>query len=180
MIIKKDDSMIKKIIGVVSALALCVSLGACSNGSPSNPTPVPAQEVIPSAVLSINEVCSATGKQLVQEGGIGKENDASYVLYRGEPWGSADTVKVSIEQYSSSVPKENVKQRFDDDRAKRTSAEDVEGMENCFVAFPSAYYYKDGYYIKITAGSGDTEEQKRLLIMLIQTAAKNLDGFIGK
>ena len=119
-------------------------------------------EVIPSAVLSINEASSATGVQLVQEGGVEKENGASYVLYRSEPWGAADTVKVMIEQYSADVSKESIKQKFDEEREKRTTAQDVEGMENCFTAFPSAYYYKDGYYIKITAGSGDTEEQKKL------------------
>lgn len=172
--------MRRNLVSAVSALLVCAFLGACSGGEKA-PAQTPASPivVIPSAVLSINEVCSATGAQLVQEGGIEQEDGTSYVLYRGEPWGSADTVKVSIEQYSDSVTKDSVKKKFDDARAKRTLAEDVEGVENCFVAFPTAYYYNDGYYIRITAGSGDTEEQKKLLTMLIKTASKNLNGFIG-
>lgn len=171
--------MIKKAAAVIIAAIMCVSVCGCKGGGKNaEPTPPPIVEVVPTTLVTIHDATAATGDNLVQEGGIEKDGDASYALYRGEPIGSADTVKIQIEQYSASVSKESIKQKFDKDKSLRPSAEDVEGMTDCFIAFPSAYYYKDGYYVKITAGSGSDDKQKSLLKSLISTAAKNLDSFI--
>lgn len=173
--------MNKKIIAAALAAVMCISACGCSGGGKNaEPTPAPVVEVIPSTLLTINDAISKTGTQLVQDGEIEVKDGTKSVLYRSEPWGVADTVKVSVEQYTSEVSKESIKQKFDNDRSMRADAVDVDGMENCFTAFPSAYYYNDGYYIKITAGSGSTDEQRALLVSLIQTAASNLNGFIAK
>ncbi len=171
--------MKRKIIAMLLLMMLCVSVCSCGKlVKPAEPTPPPIVEVMPSTLLTINEACEMTKTTLVQEGGIEKDGAASYVMYRGEPVGAADTVKISVEQYTAEVTKESIKQKFDTDHTKRTSAEDVEGIENCFIAYPTAYYYKDGYYLKITAGSGNDDTQKKLLTTMIQSAAQRLDSFI--
>lgn len=163
---------------ITAVAAICIALGGCGANTPSQPTPAPIVQVMPSTLLTINEACQMTGATLVQEGGIETDGGASYVLYRGEPVGSADIVKISVEQYTNEISKENIKQKFDTDHEKRTSAETVDGLENCFIAYPFAYYYKDGYYIKITAGSGNDDTQKQLLTKMITSAAQRLDTFL--
>lgn len=165
---------------ITATAAICIALCGCGANTSSQPTPAPIVQVMPSTLLTINEACQMTGATLVQEGGIENDGGASYVLYRGEPVGSADVVKISVEQYTSDVSKESIKQKFDNDHAKRTSAESVEGLENCFIAYPFAYYYKDGYYIKITAGSGSDDAQKQLLTTMITSAAQRLDTFLAQ
>lgn len=107
-------------------------------------------------------------------------DDNSYkASYIAEPIGSGDPVFVTVTSPSESLPESSVKELYKSGYEGRTKKKKVEGLgEEAYIAFPSINIYQNGYYIVITAGSGDTQEQIDLLISLGKTAVENLGMYL--
>lgn len=173
----------KKISLVILSIILLLNLCGCGEKPPSLPqaTPTPIIEVAPTDIISIEDAAAVINYAPVIDGGsITKEGDKSSVLYRSEPIGSGDIIKVSVTQYTKEITKEQIKTEFDTGKSKRPKAIDIGSIENCYLAYPSIHLYKDGYHIEITAGSGGEDAQKQLLEQLASRALENLNKLIAK
>jgi hypothetical protein len=173
---------LKKIIAIVSALFVTLSLCSCGGGGglqSAVPTATPIPEAVPTEVLKLSDVQAAVGSELtyVQEGGVEKDGNVSTAVYRTEPLGKGDLVRVEIRQLTSQVTREQVRAEYDEMKSKRPSAQNVEGLgDDAYIAYPSIHVYKDGYHLEITAGSGADEAQAALLKNLAQTAMRSLEA----
>lgn len=170
----------KRIIAALAAGIMMLTLCACGgNGTPAaTPAPTSVPEISPAQVLTVEDASALVGYTLVQEGDVLQEDGAKAVFYRSEPVGAKDTVKVIIHQYSTSVSKDDIKSEFTDRKAKRPKAVDVEGIPDCYIAYPSVTFYEDGYLVQIFAGSGSDDAQKTLLVSAAQKAKANLENLI--
>ncbi len=172
----------------ITALLMCLvmALGASSCGKEKEQragAPEQKQEkkvyktVEPEKVLTLENVSAVVSYTPVLE--KSKSGKASTALYRSEPVGKGDVVQVDVYQPSARVTEDEVKKLFNEEKEKRPKAEEVTdlGVE-AFIAIPSIHMMKDGYYVKITAGSGAGDEQKALLKDAAQTALVNLNELL--
>jgi hypothetical protein len=168
----------RSLLLVLSAIMLTV-LCACDVGNTSSVTKkgktIP--EVDPAALITAEDVASYAGYTPVKdEDSTQKSEDGAVVLYRSEPIGEKDTVKVKVIQYSASVTKDEIKERYENAKNKRSSAEEVSGIgEEAYIAFPTIHVYDRGCIIEITAGSGSDDTQKVLLKNLAAVAVQRLE-----
>lgn len=172
----------KKILMVLSVFMIFICIGGCDSTVTNNtPTPEPIIQVDPTALISEQTAREITGSELILDGGASTEDDGvKTALYRTEPIGNADIVKVEVRQYSQTVSKEDIKQIFDNAKAKRPKAETIDDLGcDAYIAFPSVNIYKDGYLVTITAGSGSDDGQKNMLKSFAQTAVDNLNALIS-
>lgn len=166
---------------IIVAAIIAVVAVRCSKDTeePINAEPA-ITELDPSALLPIEQAALTVGYNLTSDGVTTDADGTKTVLYRPEPLGSADTVKVCVKQYSTSVSKDSIRSEFDDDRAARSDTETIDATGiDVYIALPSIRMYYDGYYITITAGSGSNDAQKDLLVSLAQTAAANLSTLLS-
>lgn len=174
----------KKISLILMTILAAFGLCSCSGGTTglfAQATPVPIPELNPVEILSAEDVYAALNYAYapVLEGDTYvRDGNVVTATYRSEPMGQ-DPVIITISQYTSSVPKENIWYEYDYDRVKRPSAEAIEALgEDAFIAYPSIHVYDRGCHIQITAGSGDTPEQRDLLISLANTAAAKIEAIM--
>lgn len=175
----------KKILFALSCLLITIGLCACGGegGLFQTATPTPIPEIDPTSVLSPDDVYEALNYEYVPviDGGLiyhegGYKHSMTYV---SDPKGQGDSVTVKVSQYTDSVPMETVWYTFDDNRQKRSDAENIDGIgEVAYIAFPSIHVYDRGCSIDISAGSGDSDKQRQLLIALAQKAAANLENLV--
>ena len=175
----------KKLLFVLSCFLLAAGICSCSGGGlfGPEPTPTPVPQIDPVAILSPDEVYEALGYAYVPviDGGlIYHDGDWRHSMtYVSDPKGQGDSVTVTVSQYTDTVTPETVWYTFDEKRQKRSDKEGVDGLGECaYIALPSIHVYDRGCSIDITAGSGDTWEQKQLLILLAQKAVANLANVI--
>lgn len=175
----------KKILLILSCLIVTIGLCACGDGGGlfQSATPTPIPKIDPTMVLSPDDVYEALNYAYVPviDGGLiyhenGYEHSMTYV---SDPKGQGDSVTVKVSQYTDTVPIETIWYSFDDNRQKRSDAENIDGIgEAAYIAFPSIHVYDRGCSIDISAGSGDTDEQKQLLMTLAQKAVVNLENIV--
>lgn len=175
----------KKLLSVFTALLIVVGLCSCKNGGGlfAKPVPTPIPEISPLDLISAEDVYAAINyayAPVLDGDTCVRDGNKSIAFFRSEPIGQGDPVIIEITQCSDTVSKEDVWLEYDNDRIKRPSAQTIENMgEDAFIAFPSIHVFDKGCYIKITAGSGDTEEQRSSLMTLGSTAAAKLDAIIS-
>lgn len=175
----------KKLLLVVSTLLIVIGLCSCGEGGGlfASPTPTPIPEINPLDLVSAEDVYAAVNYAYapVLEGDtFTRDGNKATAIFRSEPIGQGDPVIITVTQYSDSVPKENVWYEYDYDRVKRASAESIAELgEDAFLAFPSIHVYDRGCHIKITAGSGSSEEQREMLINLARTAVSRFETIIS-
>ncbi len=163
---------------MVAAVIVIVVAGCSKEEEPISAEPT-IIELDPSALLTVEQATAAVGYELTADGITADADGTKTVLYHPEPLGLADTVQVSVKQYSESVSKDSIRSEFDSDREARSDAEAVDATGvDVYIALPSIRMYYDGYYITITAGSGSDDGQKNLLVSLAQTAAANLSTLL--
>lgn len=171
----------KKLLLVFSTLLIVIGLCSCggNDGLFSKPTPTPIPEINPLDLLSSEDVYAAIGyayAPVLDGDTYTRDGNQATAYYRSEPIGQGDPVIITITQFSNTVSKENIWYEYDNDRVKRATAEAVADLgEDAFIAFPSIHVYDRGCHIKITAGSGDTEEQRNMLLNLAATATAKLE-----
>jgi hypothetical protein len=177
---------LKKAVAVLMSVILALGLSSCgkdSGGGQQAGEPEKKQEkkvyktVDPEKVLTMENVSALVSYAPVLE--KSKSGKAATALYRSEPVGQGDVVQIDVYQPSARVSEDEVKQLFSEEKEKRPKAEDVSDLgAEAFIAIPSIHLMKNGYYVKITAGSGGGDEQKTLLRNAAQTALANLDGLL--
>ena len=168
------------IITLIATLGLCSCSGSVA-GLFAPATPIPIPDINPLDVLGAEDVYVALnysyapvldGDTYIRDGNV------ATATYRSEPIGQ-DPVIITITQHTSSVSKETVWYGYDYDRVMRSSAEMISDLgEDAFIAYPSIHVYDRGCHIQITAGSGDTPEQRNLLINLAQTAVAKFEAIM--
>ncbi|MDD6483780.1 MAG: hypothetical protein PUF72_04290 [Clostridiales bacterium] len=179
----------KKIIFVLSCLLVTIGLCACGGGGglfglAPTPEPTPVPEIDPVSILSPDEVYEALNYEYVPviDGGLIYHDDGykHYMTYVSDPKGQGDSVRIEVAQYTDTVTPETIWYSFDEAMQKRSDRESVEGIgEVAYIAFPSIHVYDRGCGITISAGSGDSEEQRQLLVNLAQRAVTNLEAQIS-
>lgn len=111
--------------------------------------------------------------------GVVQDGNTLTVTYVAEPLGSADTVSVSIEQFSDKVSTNDTWTSYEYNRVHRGDMEFIQGLgQDCYIAYPYINVYDRGCYIKISAGSGSGEAQKTALINLATQAASVIEQTI--
>lgn len=142
--------------------------------------PVPVK---PTDLISESEAEAAVGDcdLMLQYDAVLDLGDNEYLAsYYAEPLGSVDPVIVSVTCPSKEFTNNEIKKLYTDSYSARDNKRKVRGLgAEAFVAFPTLNIYEEGHLIKITAGSGDTQEQLDLLISLGQTAVKNLHIYLS-
>ena len=106
-------------------------------------------------------------------------NNVYKASYLPNPLGSGDPVYVTVMYPSNNLSANEIKKIYTDSYSVRDNKKKIRGIgDGAFVAFPSLNIYEDGHLIKITAGSGDTQQQLDLLLELGQIAVKNLHTYL--
>lgn len=168
----------KKFLLILSAVLITVGLCSCGDTKP-NEAKEPIPEINPIEIITPEDVYAAINyayAPVLDGDTYTRDANKATAFYRSEPIGQ-DPVIVEITQYTDTIPKENVWYEYDNDRIKRSSAEAIPELgEDAFIAFPSIHVFDRGCHIKITAGSGNTEEQRNTLLTLAQTAVSRIEA----
>lgn len=172
----------KKVIFVLSCLAITIGLCACGGGGGlfSRPTPTPVPDIDPAQLITAEDVAAIAGyTPVIEESATGREGNVATVLYRSEPIGQNDIVEVKLTQFNDTIGYEQIFALYEQEKASRRSSQLVESLgQESYIAFPTIHVYDRGCLIEITAGSGAGEAQESLLKSLAVTAAGRLEAII--
>lgn len=169
----------KKVLFALISLALSVCVCACSAPF-SKPQPTPVPDIDPAMLITAQDVAAYAGYTPVAEpSGTGRNGNIAEVLYRSEPLGQHDNVKVKITQFTDTIDYQMLFEQYEQEKAKRASAELIPGIgQEAYIAYPTIHVYDKGCLIDITAGSGSDETQKNLLTSLAAVAASRVETII--
>jgi len=141
--------------------------------------------VMPTDVITQADADSAAGGKyklkLNHNAVIELESNIYKAEYLAEPLGSGDPVVVTVTSPYAEITKDDIKEEYKNEYKTRLNKRKVEGLgDGAFLAYPSLYIYQDGYMIEISAGSGNSDEQKELLIELGKKALENLQASLSQ
>ncbi len=165
----------KKFLAIIMCMAMALSVTACGGKDKDE-----VARINPDELLTADTVSDITGVTMkVNEDGVTNDGSARTVIYIPSPLGASDPVSVSIEQFSESLTTDQIWANYENARLRRDDMEFVEGIgEDCYIAYPYINVYVRGCYIRISAGSGDGDEQADLLKSLATSAALKTEGLI--
>ncbi|MCH5209603.1 MAG: hypothetical protein J1F01_01430 [Oscillospiraceae bacterium] len=166
----------KKILLIFASITMIICLCSCSPKEEKIVIP----EVDPASLITAEDIAANAGyTPVVEPSQTMREGNTATVLYRSEPIGQNDIVKVTVTQFTDTINYQQIYADFDQAKMSRSSAETITGVgQDAYVAFPSIHVYDRGCVIDITAGSGADDTQKSLLINLALTAAGRLESII--
>lgn len=169
----------KKICAIIACLALATSMSACGKNS-DVPDVSELEKIAPDQLVTVEAVSTITGVDMeIDENGVTTDGNASSVTYISDPAYSGDPVTIRIEQFSESLTATQVWNDYENSRIYRGDMEFIEGIgEDCYIAYPYINVYDRGCYIRISAGSGDDENQRELLETLASIAAGEVERVI--
>ena len=169
----------KKLYAILASVALVASMSACGKKS-SVPDVSELEKIAPDQLITVEAVSAITGLDMeVDENGVTTNGNASSVTYITNPQYSGDPVTIRIEQFSESLTTKQVWDDYEYSRIYRGDMEYIDGIgEDCYIAYPYINVYDRGCYIRISAGSGDDEEQRELLESLASIAAGEVERVI--
>ncbi len=172
----------KKALFVISSLLMTIWLCACGGdgGLFSKAMPTQMPDIDPATLVTLDDVVINAGyTPVIEPSGTVREGNIGTVLYRSEPIGQSDIVSVKITQFTEDIDYQMLFEQYEEEKAKRSSAEIVSGIgQEAYIAFPSIHVYDRGCIIDITAGSGADETQKLLLKNLALAAAHKLEEIV--
>lgn len=170
----------KKILVVLFCTFALMGLCSCEGGLFSKPVPTPVPDIDPAALITVDDVAANAGyTPVIEPAETRREGNVAEVLYRSEPIGQHDMVKVKLTQFNDTVDYQQIFNQYEQEKTARPSAQLLDGIgQETYVAFPSIHVYDRGCLIDITAGSGAGEEQLNLLKNLAITAAGRLEEII--
>lgn len=168
---------------LICAQAVVCMMTSCSKEGGIKPAATPEAAKIyslnPSEVLTADNLSLLVTYPLICST-ILDTPESKTLLCQSEPIGN-DPIRIDIEQYSEKVAKSDIAAKYNSDKAKRSSAEALvleDGFEG-YIAYPYVKIYHDGYYVTVTAGSGNDDAQKQLLTEIAAVAVKNIKGVLG-
>ena len=169
----------KKICSIFAAFALTALISSCA-GSSSAPHVSEVEKISPDTLVTVEAVSTLTGVDMkIDSNGVTTDGNVTSVTYVADPAYSGDPVTISIEQFSESLTTKQTWNDYENSRIYRGDMEFVEGIgEDCYVAFPYINIYDRGCYVRISAGSGDNDEQRQLLEDLASIAAGEVERVI--
>ncbi|MGN0163024.1 MAG: hypothetical protein ACI4EA_05510 [Candidatus Ornithomonoglobus sp.] len=169
----------KKILAIISAAALAVSITACGGNGSGGTVEMPAQ-LSPENILTVEMAANSNGGTMeLSSDGVVSEGNKLTATYVGVPLGSVDTVSISLEQFGSSLSSSQIWADYENERLTRADMQFIDGIgQDCYIAFPYICVYDRGCYIRISAGSGNDDAQKQVLISLASQAVAQLEAAI--
>ncbi len=175
----------KKLLTLLLCAVMSVTVSSCGKKSENNAAVGTIARLSPDTLLSAQMVSTITGANLkMSEEGVVPDGNGYKVTYVADPIGSADTVSVMVEQFSNTLSADQVwedyKQYYLPDGAMETvSGVGIEeGKGACNITYPYINIYYRGCYVRISAGSGDSEIQKQLLVNLAANAVTTIRNTI--
>ncbi len=137
--------------------------------------------IMPDELITYEDAQALAEGYKLNDGEVKKFGNRLETEYLSDPIGSGDNIKVELVYYSDEYPKSAVENFYDSDRDRLLVYEDLTDIgQKAFIAFPSAFIYDSGFYVKITAGSGSNDAQGEVLKSLSKTAAERLDKYLTK
>lgn len=165
----------KKFLAIIMCAAMAMFVASCGGNGKDNVVRISPDELLTADTVS--DIIGVTMK--AHEDGVTNDGSGRTVVYIPDPIGSEDPVSVTIEQFSESVTTDQVWADYENSRLRRDDMEFVDGIgEDCYIAFPYINVYVRGCYIRISAGSGDSEGQREILKSLATSAALKAEGMI--
>ncbi len=171
----------KKILLALASVAVTVGLCSCSGGGLfAKPTPIPIPEIDPASLVTVDDVAINAGyTPVVEPTEVTRDGNTATVLYRSEPIGQYDPVKVTVTQFTDTIDYQQIFAQYEQEKAARSTAEVIGGIgQEAFIAFPTIHVYDRGCLIEITAGSGSDDTQRNLLKNLAITASGKLEAIV--
>ena len=165
----------KKLVSVFMCACLLASASACGNKKVTNAT-ANIEIISPESVVTLEMAKDATGVNMVIAPEEEYDGSARTVTYVPETTGEADPVSVRIEQFSDSLTTDQVWNDYEMNRIRRSDSEIISGIgKDCYIAYPYICVYDRGCYIKIMAGSGNSQVQKDTLLSLAAQAVNVIE-----
>lgn len=170
----------KRLFAGIICVIMAVVIAGCGGDTQTNGNTGTVQQLSPDSLITAETASSLTGTTMrMTEDGVVNDNGTLTVTYVTDPIGQGDSVSVSIRQFSDTVSSSVIWSDYEQARIKRTDMEYVEGIGGaCYIAYPYINVYDRGCHIRISAGSGNSENQKNLLINLAATAAIAVENTI--
>lgn len=170
----------KKIFALILCVVMTTAISSCS-GSKEKIDISNIPRLSPETLITAELASSMTGSSLVMSAdGVCEDGNGLSVKYLSNPLGVADPVYVKIEQFSEKLPVAQVWSDYESDRIPRADMEFIDGVgEDCYIAYPFINVYVRGCYLRISAGSGNGENQKNALISLATNAAVTIEQLIS-
>ena len=174
---------IKRLISGIVCTAMTFALASCGGGETeqqNNNNIAAISRISPDTLITVETAASiANNTMRMSDEGIVDDGKTLTVTYVSEPIGQGDSVSVSIEQFSDTLSTSDVWNDYEYNRITRSDQINVDGIGSaCYIAFPYINVYTRGCYIRISAGSGNDENQKNTLINLAAAAAVAVENAI--
>ena len=164
----------KKLLSILMCIGLAVSVASCGKGKKSAEIP---DIISPDALITAMDATEVTGAQMTMTSdGVQNDGSARNVKYVAAQTGAVEPVTVRIEQFSDALSPSQVWSDYENSRLTRSDMTFVDGLgEDCYIAYPFINVYDRGCYIKISAGEGDSDAQRDMLINLAKRAVTVLE-----
>ena len=159
----------KKVFSIILCAVLALSAASCGKSKKAAKMP---DIISPDALITAMDATEVTGTQMTMtSGGVQNDGSARNVKYVAAQTGAAEPVTVQIEQFSDALSTAQVWSDYENSRLARSDMEFVNGIgEDCYIAYPFINVYDRGCYLKISAGAGDSDAQRDMLINLAKRA----------
>lgn len=168
----------KRILLAAICAVMVITTASCGKNRVKDISEI--ERISPDNLITAESVSAITGVTMkIDDNGVTNDGSARSVTYVPSPVGSADPVTIRIEQFSETLTTSQVWADYENSRIRRKDMEFIEGIgQDCYIAYPYINVYDRGCFIRISAGSGDNDEQKELLMSLASAAAVEVETII--
>ena len=173
----------KKLFSIIICVGLAASLASCGCSKKKTASTSSVEIIKPEVLITATDATEVAGVPMsMSKEGSTNDGSARIVTYFPVELGSADPVTVRIVQSSDTLTPNQVWQEDDAHyNSRQGDIQVVNGIgEDCFIAYPYINIFDRGCYIRISAGSGDSEAQRDMLINLANRAVVELEQRIPK
>lgn len=142
----------------------------CSCGKPKE---IP--KLLPTNVISLEEAQNIIGSSYnieMKNNAVTEDEKSISVKYMANPTGSGDPIFIEL------FTDKEIYEKFKKSSDMRSDSIVVQGLgSEAYISYPALHMYTHNIYVKITAGSGSSDEQAELLVKLGKLAKDNIDAF---
>lgn len=163
-------------------MGIAASIAACGCSKKNDAVTGEAEIISPDALITATDATEVAGAAMSMDvSGVRNDGGARIVDYYPTELGAADPVSVRIEQFSDTLSVSQVWEDYENHRVSRSGdAQMITGVgQDCYVTYPYINIYDRGCYIRISAGSGDSEAQRDMLVNLANRAVLVLEEKIS-